>query len=109
MRCSDDERSSLVRPAVRSISRPWWEVVLVCRKCTRRAKGGFGPDGHSKLRRVLRSALKEAGRKEVRVIPIDCLGICPKHAITVVRGSRPGEVLLVRTGTDPAELVARLS
>lgn len=98
-----------MRPAVRSISRPWREVVLVCRKCIKRAKGGFGPDGRGKLRRLLRKALKDAGRKDVRVIPIDCLGICPKHAITVLRGSRPGEVLLVGTGANPAELVGKLT
>lgn len=110
MPCSGDELSSSgVRPAIRPVSRPWREVVLVCRRCTKRAKGGFGPDGRGKLRRVLRSAVKAAGRTDVLVTSIDCLGICPKHAITVVRGSNPGEVLLVRTGTAPAELVARLT
>lgn len=98
-----------MRPAIRPVSRPWREVVLVCRKCTKRAKGGFGPDGRSKLRQVLRKALKDSGRKDIRVISVGCLDICPKHAVTVVRGSNPGEVLLVRTGTDPAELVARLT
>lgn len=95
--------------AIRPISRPWREVVLVCRKCAKRAKGGFGPDGRGKLRRVLRKALKDSGRKDIRVISVDCLGICPKNAITLVRGSKPGEVLLVRIGTDPTEVVARLT
>ncbi len=110
MRSSGGERSSpRVRPRQRSISRPWREVVLVCRKCTKRAKGGFGPNGRSKLRRVLRFALKSAGRKDVRVISVNCLAICPKRAIAVVQGSNPGEVLLVATGADPVELVARLT
>lgn len=82
--------------------------MLVCRTCTKRLDGGFGADGRSKLRRVLRSALRGAGRRDVRVLSVGCLGVCPKRAVSVVRASRPGEVLVVPAGTDPADILRRL-
>lgn len=35
------------------------------------------------------------------------LGLCPKHAVTVVDTRRPGEWLVVEPGEDVAALAAR--
>ncbi|MEO9188815.1 MAG: hypothetical protein ABI224_02260 [Acetobacteraceae bacterium] len=94
--------------SIRSVPRPWRDIVLVCRKCTKRLDGGFGTDGRSKLRRVLRGALRGAGRRDIRVLSVGCLGVCPKRAVSVVWASRPGAVLVVPAGTDPANIVHRL-
>lgn len=94
---------------IRPVPRPWRDLILVCRKCTKRLDGGFGTDGREKLRRALRAELRAAGRRDIRVVAVDCLGVCPKHAVSVVRASQPGEVLVVSAGTNPADLLERLS
>ena len=96
-------------PAIEVTPTPWREIVLVCRKCTRRLDGGFGKKHREPLRGELKTALRAAGRRrEVRVIEIGCLGLCPKGAITVAIASRPGELLIVPKGSDAKSLIDRL-
>ena len=88
---------------------PWQDVVLVCRKCSRKLDGGFGKDGDATLRSELKQALRDAGRRRtVRVMETGCFSVCPKRAVSVMQASRPGEILVVPEGTDPAELLRRL-
>ncbi|MBH1993244.1 MAG: (2Fe-2S) ferredoxin domain-containing protein [Sphingomonadaceae bacterium] len=80
----------------------WHHAVLVCRKCTKKLDGGFGPDGKERLGKALRKHLALAkGRKAAAgIIEVNCLGICPKGAVTVVNGADSREWLLVRPGAD---------
>jgi predicted metal-binding protein len=95
---------------IKTIPTPWREIVLVCRKCSKKLDGGFGPDGDEKLGAVLKQSLRAAGRRrEVRVIEAKCLGLCPKGAVTVLRGSQPGALLAVSAGTSPADLLGPAS
>lgn len=83
---------------------------MVCGKCSRKLHGGFGKKGKHGLAEVLKDALKAAGRRrEVRVVEVGCLGLCPKRAVTAVSSARPGQVLAVPGGADPAQVLARLS
>jgi predicted metal-binding protein len=85
----------------------WRGVVLVCGKCTRKVKGGFGPKGTMPLVKALRRwAGKGKGRKaRIGAYEVPCLKICPKHAVTVVDGAEPGKWRIVPAGT-PVEAVA---
>jgi len=95
-------------PAIDVTPTPWREIVLVCRKCTRRLDGGFGKKRREPLRSELKAALRAAGhRREVRVIETGCLGLCPKGAVTVAIASRPGELLAVPQGTEAKSLIGR--
>ena len=38
----------------KSTSTEWRDVVLVCRKCSKKLDGGFGPDGDLTLKKALR-------------------------------------------------------
>ena len=94
---------------IASIPAPWGSVVLVCRKCSRKLDGGFGKKGKHALADALEDALDGAGRgREVLVAETDCLDICPKRAVAVLRADRPGEVLTVPAGADPEAVLARL-
>ena len=86
---------------------PWRDMLLVCRKCAAKGKGGgFGRDGRDTLPDALKQALRDRRkRRETRVLEVGCLGICPKGAVTVVRGAAPGEMLLVPRGMDVAALL----
>ncbi len=84
----------------------WSDTVLICRKCSRKLKGGFGPDGRDSLRHAVRNSLRAAGQRgRVGLIEVGCLGVCPKHAVTTARASRPGELLVVPRGQDAAVLI----
>ena len=88
----------------------WREVVLICRKCTRKLDGGFGSDGDKSLRKALRKELKLAkGRKAgLALVEVDCLKLCPKDAVTVVLGSAPGRMRAAAKRTPIKQIAAEL-
>lgn len=51
--------------SIKQVRAEWNDVVLVCRKCSRKLDGGFGADGDQKLAKALRKAMgaKGKGRK----------------------------------------------
>ncbi len=88
---------------------PWQSVILVCRKCSKKLDGGFGPDGDETLTRELKRALRAGGqRRTTRVIETKCLGVCPKNGVTVLPASTPATLLTVAAGTAATALLARL-
>ncbi len=83
---------------------------MVCGKCSRKLKGGFGKKGKHDLAEVLKGALKEAGqRRQLRVVEVGCLGLCPKRAVTAVSSARPDQVLAVPKGSDPMLVLTQLN
>ncbi|WP_292636569.1 hypothetical protein [Novosphingobium sp.] len=91
---------------IREISAKWDEVLLVCRKCSRKFPGGFGKKGEQRLEKALKSELKTKGR--YKVVPVSCLDICPKHAICLVRASEPGTVHLIKSGATMEDVIETL-
>jgi predicted metal-binding protein len=94
--------SSQQKP-VREISAKWDDVLLVCRKCSRKVHGGFGRKGGQRLEKALKSELK--GRGRYKVVSVPCLDICPKNAVCLVRAGEPGKVRLVAPGADMEDIV----
>jgi predicted metal-binding protein len=89
------------RDEVLSRPTPWREVVLVCRKCGKKQKGGFGEKRRETLKSHLRQALRAVGRRrDVRVIETSCMGICPKHGVTALNASRPQTIHVIPAGTE---------
>lgn len=92
----------------------WRDVVLVCRKCSKKLDGGFGPKGDKRLAKVLRKALAEPGARAkgrkaaVGVIEVGCLDICPKGAVTTIRGGDPRTWRLVPEGMPVEEVLTEL-
>lgn len=86
----------------------WKGVVLVCRKCTKRVKGGFGADGRTSLAKALRAlGNRRKGRKaDFAVVETPCLKLCPKGRVVAMDARDPGRWLLVKPST-PVEQVAR--
>jgi predicted metal-binding protein len=84
-------------------------VILICKKCSKKLSGGFGERQDEPLRKALRGALREAGKRgRVGMIEVSCFGVCPKKAVTVAFGSAPGELLVVPAGFDLGVLVVRV-
>ncbi len=88
----------------------WSQVVLVCRKCSKKLDGGFGQGGDERLAKALRKhlSLKKGRKAAAGVVEVNCLGVCPKGAVTVVDGAASREWLLVRPGADLDELTDAL-
>jgi len=69
-------------------------LVLVCRKCLKRADDGKG------VKRGLKAELKGRGAKKnqrPRLILTNCFGVCPKRAVVTASAHtlRRGEFLLI--------------
>ena len=88
----------------------WRSAVLVCRKCSKKLDGGFGSDGDERLAKALRRhlALRKGRKAGAGIVEVNCLGVCPKGAVTVVNGADARDWLLVRPGVDLDELAGIL-
>ena len=92
-----------------TVAGPWRDVLLICRKCSRKLDGGFGVDGTDTLPRALKHVLRGSGRRrEVRILEVGCLGVCPKNAVTVMHGADPGRMLVIPEGLELGLLLSRL-
>ena len=106
--------------AIISTSTRWREVILVCKKCSKRLDGGgFGPDGDQSLKKALKKYLRkqlarEGGRSgkgskaELAVLDAGCFDLCPEAAVVAVNARAPGELLIVPAGSDLIEVRRRL-
>jgi len=92
------------------VKAPWDAVALVCRKCGKKLGGGFGKKGRQDLSKVLRASLKASGRRRsMHLVPVECLGLCPKDAVSVVGPGAPGHIVVVPAGADAERVIEALS
>jgi len=87
----------------RRVKAGWSNAVLVCRKCSKKLKGGgFGPDGDKPLAKALRKHLQLGkGRKSgAGILEVGCLDVCPKRAVTVIDARHPDQWLIVRPAAN---------
>jgi predicted metal-binding protein len=93
---------------IRRAKSQWEATVLVCGKCSKKVGGGFGPKGKTPLAKALRRIFGKGRKASVGVVETKCLGLCPKNAVTLVDGGRPGEWLVVTPDEDVEGVAARL-
>jgi predicted metal-binding protein len=96
---------------IKHVPANWQGMVLVCRKCTKRIGGGFGPKRKTALAKALRKELatKKDRKGSFGIAEVGCLGICPDNAVTLIDGTRPDDWLLIPRGSDIGDLAARLT
>ncbi|HQR90731.1 MAG TPA: (2Fe-2S) ferredoxin domain-containing protein [Caulobacter sp.] len=96
--------------AIKTVRTDWSQVVLVCRKCSKKLDGGFGEDGDQSLRKALRRAAGGGkGRKaSIGVIEVGCFDLCPRNAVVAANASTPGQWLVVPRGTPIAAVSEQL-
>lgn len=97
-------------PSILRISRRWRDSIFVCRKCSKKISGGFGPEGKTRLDKALREELGtgKGKRAELGVMLVGCFDICPKNAVIVARGTTPETLYSIRRGTPMGEVVEGL-
>src|SRR5690606_187048 len=86
--------------AIKTAKTEWRDLILVCKKCSKKLDGGFGPDGDKTLKKALRKYLAgpktRKGRKApLAVIETACFDICPKNAVIAVNAAQPKALLIV--------------
>lgn len=100
----------ITEPRIRTVPSNWQGAVLVCRKCSKKIGGGFGPKGKQSLAKALRKAKRsQKSRKgSFGVVEVTCLGVCPRDAVTVIDASAPQQWLVVPNGADVEALASTL-
>ena len=87
---------------LRHVAAATTNVVLVCRKCSKKLNGGFGLDGAERLARELRrrqASHRKPRRSRTVVVEVGCLDVCPKGGVVVLHAGRPDDWLVVPRGT----------
>ena len=87
----------------------WDQTILVCTKCSKKVGGGFGPKGKTPLLKALRQVLGKGRKASAGVLPVKCLGVCPKNAVTLIDSRQPREWIIVPAGTPVANVVDALN
>lgn len=89
----------------------WRESVLICRKCSKKLRGGFGHKGKRTLRGLLKDIYGDAkGRRaELGIVEVACFKLCPKRAVSVALGSRPGVLFEVPEGAGVDDVMDALN
>lgn len=114
-------------PGLKTVRSDWSNVILVCRKCSTKLGGGFGPKRRTPLAKALRAEISakkgraeiskngrvkisaKKGRKNpVGIVEVKCLGVCPRGAVTLVDSAAPDAWMLVPAGRDVAAVAAAL-
>lgn len=86
----------------------WDRTLLVCTKCSKKIDGGFGPKGKTALLKLLRIAFGKGRKAQAGVLPVKCLGICPKNAVTIIDSRAPRTWMIVPVATPVADILAAL-
>ncbi len=104
------EADRLKAGGLKSVRSHWSTTLLVCKKCSKRLDGGFGPKGRTSLAKALRKELGVGkGRKgKLGIIEVKCLGVCPRGGVTIVDAAHPGEWKIVPARQDIEEIVSAL-
>lgn len=97
---------------IKQVRADWAEVVLICRKCSRKLDGGFGGKGDRSLAKALRRELR-GGKGDHRkdgaaVIEVDCLDICPKDAVVAINAAAPKTWRVIPRGASMPEILDSL-
>lgn len=105
---ADYEVSFMDSPKITTRPTHWRETLLICKKCSKKVKGGFGPKSKTRLKKALaeKLALKKGRHATVGLIEVGCFDLCPKRAVTVAKGSEPGKFYVVPRGAPLDEIIA---
>lgn len=100
-------KDTMAKDTGKALITGWDDVILVCAKCERKLKGGFGASSKKDLSKVLARALDERGAK-VGVVETLCLDVCPRGGVTTLLASRPGRFSVVQAATPVEDALAEL-
>lgn len=83
--------------------RPTWEgeLVLACRKCQKKLKHKPGKRSLAKLKKTLQRAHAGATGRQLHVINVPCMDLCPKGGVTICAASHtPHQLSIIYSEQD---------
>ncbi|MBZ6378346.1 hypothetical protein B5C34_00310 [Pacificimonas flava] len=88
----------------------WQGAVLVCGKCQKKLKGGFGPKRKNSLTKELRAhcGLAKGRKGRLGIVEVKCLDICPKKAVVALNTNHSGVWQIIEPGSDMEHVTAAL-
>ena len=94
----------------------WSDTVLICRKCSKKLRGGFGGRGDISLGKALKELSRQADdgfrkpkrRRSLLVLEIGCQDLCPKQAVVACRPALAHRWFIVPKGTPIGTVAAEL-
>ena len=84
-----------------------WEgqLVLACRKCQKKLKGDVELGDLAKLKKTVKRFNKQHPDRQLHVVNVPCMDLCPKNGVTVCcPGRDPGQLAILR-GDDDLQLL----
>jgi len=91
-------------------AKPTWkhELLLICDKCERKARKRGAWEREALHKHLSRELKARDARKQVRIASVECLDLCPKSAVTVMKASSAGTsrpLAVIRDEESPVKLV----
>ena len=89
-------------PAVKTY-RPTWEgeLVLACRKCQKKLKHDGGKRSLAKLKKAMQRVRAGASGRQLHVINVPCMDLCPKGGVTIcVASQTPHQLSIIYSEQD---------
>lgn len=81
---------------------PWrGQLILACRKCQKKLKNDLGRRALAKLKKTVKRYNKQNPDRQLYVINVPCMDLCPRDAVTVCCPARdPGHLSILRSDED---------
>ena len=99
-----------LNPMKTHIRANWSHAVLVCKKCQKRNKPGFGPEQASLAKALKRRMAGGKGRKaRTGILEVPCVDICPKKGVVMIDSRAPGDWRIITEEVDIDALAQQLS
>lgn len=77
------------------------EMILACRKCQKKLKGDVELGDLAKLKKTVKSFNKEHPDRQLHVINVPCMDLCPKDGVTVCFPAHdPKRLRIIRSRED---------
>ena len=87
---------------------PWeGELILACRKCQKKLKNHKVLEPLAKLKKTAKRFNQEHPERQLQVINVPCMDLCPKDGVTVCCPARDSNRLsILRSSQDVERLMA---
>ena len=90
--------------ALKSYPASWQgELILACRKCQKKLKSSKDLPGLAKLKKTIKRHNKQHPERQLHVINVPCMDLCPKDGVTVCCPERDSNRLSILRSLNDIE------
>lgn len=82
------------------------ELILACRKCQKKLKSDNDLHSLAKLKKSVKRHNKEHPERQLNLINVPCMDLCPKDGVTVCFPARNSNLLSILRSSEDLRLLA---